>query len=121
MRYECDRWNLYKTDNVVKQHLRESFLWEAFFRGKMPTKCLPEKRLLENIKSGSLFGYVQCNIEVPENLREAFANFPPIFRNINVGRDDISPSMKEFAEKGILTQPRRMLISSDFLGEWNNL
>ena len=77
---------------------------------------LREERLLENMKSGSLFGYVQCDIEVPENLREAFANFPPICKNIKVGRDDIGPFMKEYAEKeGILTQPRRMVISSYFL------
>ena len=50
---------------------------------------LREERFWENIKSGSLFGYVQLNIEVPENLREAFADFPPIFKNNDVGRDDI--------------------------------
>ena len=102
--YECDWWSLYKTDNIVKQHLRESFPY------KMP---LREERLLENMKSGGLFGYVQCDIEVAENLREAFAYFPPICKNIKVGRDDIGTFMKEYAEKeGILTQPRRMVISS---------
>ena len=54
---------------------------------------------MENIKSGSLFGYVQGDIEVPENLREAFANFPPIFKIFTVGGDDIGPFMKEYAEK----------------------
>ena len=58
--YECDWWKKYKTDNIVKQHLRESFPY------KMP---LREKRLLEVIKSGSLFVYVQCVIEVPENIK----------------------------------------------------
>ena len=58
--YECDWWKMYTTDNIVKQLLRESF------PSKMP---LREERLLENIKFGSLFGYVQCDIEVPENLR----------------------------------------------------
>ena len=81
-----------------------------------PTKCLLEKKFLENIKSGSLFGYVQCDIEVTENLREAFANFPPNYKKIIVGGDDIGPFMKESAEKeGILTQSRRMLTSSYFL------
>ena len=77
---------------------------------------LREKRLLENIKSGNLCGYVQCDIEVTENLVEAFTNFPPIFNNINVDRDDIRPFMKEYAEKErLLTQPRRMLISNYFM------
>ena len=96
---------MYRTDNFVEQHLRESFPYT------MPLK----DRLLQNIKSGSLFGYVQCDIEVPESLREAFANFPPIFKNIIVGRDDIGLFMKEYAQKALLTQIRRMLISSYFL------
>ena len=53
---------------------------------------------------------------MPETLRETFANFSPIFKNINGGRDDIGPFMKEYAEKErLLTQPRRMVISSYFL------
>ena len=62
------------------------------------------------------FGYVQGDIEVLENLREAFSNFPPISKNINVGRGDIGPLMKKCAEKeGILTQPTRILKSRNFL------
>ena len=93
--YECDWWTMYKTDKNAKQHLRESFPYN------MP---LREEKLLGNIKSGSLFGYVQCDIEVPENLREFFVNFPHIFKNINFGRDDSGPFLKEDAEKeGLLT------------------
>ena len=59
---------------------------------------------------------VQCDIEVPKNLREVFANFPPIFKNINVGRDNIGPFMKEYTKKeGLLAQLRKVLISSYFL------
>ena len=68
--YECEWWHLYKTNDVVKQHLRQSFPY------KIP---LSELRLLKRIKNGSLFGHVQCDIEVPPELREQFANFPPIF------------------------------------------
>ena len=83
------------------------------FPHKMP---LREERLLEKIKSGTLFGNVQFHFELPENLREAFINFPPIFKNINVDRDDFGPIKNDFAEKeGLLDQPRRTLISSYFL------
>ena len=76
-----------------------------------------ERRLLENINFGSLFGYVQCDIEIPENLREGLAKFSPIFKNINVGGDGIGPFVNENIEKeGFLTQRRRILISS-FFGE----
>ena len=102
--YDCDWWKTHKTDNSVEQHLRESSSY------KMPLK---EERLLEDTRSGSLFGYVQCDFEVPENLREAFVNFPPVFKNINLGRDDIGPFIKEDAEKEELSsQPTGILISS---------
>ena len=105
--WECERWNLYKTTTCVKEHLRESFPYK---------RTLREESLLEQIRSGKLFGYVQCDTEVPEALKEKFANFPPIFKNTNVGRHDIGSLMKDYAEKeGLLSQPRKMLISSFFL------
>ena len=105
--WECEWWNLYKTTTCVKKHLRESFPYK---------RPLREETLLEQIRSGKLFGYVQCDIEVPEELKEKFANFPPIFKNTNVGRHDIGLLMKDYAEKeGLLCQPRKMLISSYFL------
>ena len=71
---------------------------------------------MQGIIDGRLFGYVQCDIEVPEHLRDYFSNFPPIFKNIAVSRDDIGNLMKQYAEKEIIMiQPRRMLISSFIL------
>ena len=105
--WECEWWNLYKTTTCVKEHLRESFPY------KRPVR---EERLLELIGSGKLFAYVQCDLEVPEELKKKFANFPPIFKNTNVGRHDNGILMKDHAEKEVLLcQPRIMLISSFFL------
>ena len=60
-----------------------------------------------------LFRYVQCDLKVPEHLNAYFANFPPIFKNTVLSRNEIGDLTKEFAEKeGIMSQPRRMLISS---------
>ena len=68
---------------------------------------------MQDIKSRRLFGYVQCDLKVPEHLKTYFTNFPPIFKNTVVSRKDIGHLMKEYAEKdGIMSQPRRMLISS---------
>ena len=64
--WECEWWRLYKTTSNVKLHIRENFPYR---------RSLTEQQLLEGIKKGSLFGYVQCDIEVPENLRVNFANF----------------------------------------------
>ena len=90
----------------IKEHSRESFAYK---------RPLTKERLLEQIRSGKLFGYVQSDIEVPEELKRNFANFLPIFKNTNVGRHDIGLLMKDYAEKkGFLCQTRKMLISSYF-------
>ena len=105
--WECEWWSLYKTDAPVKSYLG------AIFPYKRP---LSEEQLLQKIIDGRLFGYVQCDIEVPEQLRDNFSNFPPIFKDTVVSRDDIGNLMKKYAEKeGIMPQPRRMLISSFIL------
>ena len=68
---------------------------------------------MQEIKSGELFGYVQCDLKVSGRLKAYFANFPPIFKNTVVSRNDIGDLMKEHAEKQrIMSQPKRMLISS---------
>ena len=109
---DCKWWNLYKTTTCVKEHLKESF------PDKRP---LREKRLLEQIRSGKLFGNVQCDIEVPEGLQKNINKFPPIFRNTNVGRHDTGLLMKDYVEKqGLPCQPRKMLISSYFLKKQNS-
>ena len=102
--WECEWWRLYKTTNTIKQHIREHFPYR---------RSLATEQLLEEIKKGKLFGYVQCDIEVPENLRAHFANFPPIFKNTLVSKSDIGDLMKDYAEEErLLSQPRKMLISS---------
>ena len=52
--WECEWWRLYKTANTVKQHIREQFPYR---------RSLAVEQLLEEIKEGDLFGYVQCVIE----------------------------------------------------------
>ena len=76
-------------------------------------RSLAAEQILEEIKKGKLFGYVQCNIEVPEILRSNFDNFSPMFKNTLVSKNDIDDLMKTYAEEeGIMSQPRKMLISS---------
>ena len=105
--WECKWWSLYKTDASVKSHLRENFPYK---------RPLSEEQLLQGIIDGRLFGYVQCDIEVSDHLQNYFSNFPPIFKNTVVSREDIGNLMRESAEKeNIMAQPRRMLISSFIL------
>ena len=102
--WECKWWELYRTDATVKNHLRAKFPYQ---------RPHSEERLMQEIRSGKLFGYVQCDLKVPEHLKIYFVNFPRIFTNTIVSRNDIGQLMKEYAEKeGVMSQPRKKLISS---------
>ena len=102
--WECEWWRLYKTTKTVKQPFQEHFPYR---------RSLAAEQLLGEIKEGKLFGYVQCDIGVPENLRSKILNFPPIFKNTSVSKSDIGDLMKNHAEEErLLSQPRKMLISS---------
>ena len=60
-----------------------------------------------------LYGYVQCDFEVPEILRANFTNFTSIFKCTLVSKSVIENLMKNYAEEErLLSQPRKMLISS---------
>ena len=101
--WEFEWWRLYKTSTIVKLHIRENFPYR---------RSLTKQQLLEGMKKGNFFGYVQRDIEAPENLRENFANFRPVFKNILVSKNDIGDLMKTYAEEEeIMSQPRKMLIS----------
>ena len=80
---------------------------KTFFR-----LSLAAVQLLKEIKKRKLFGYVQCDIRLLENLRSKFAEFPPIFRSALVSKSDIGSPMKNFAEKGTRSQPRKIVVSS---------
>ena len=58
--WKCEWWRLYKTTTNVKLHIRENFSYR---------RSLTEQHLLEGRKKGSLFGYVQCDIEVPKKFK----------------------------------------------------
>ena len=66
----------------------------------------------ENNGAG-LFRYVQCEVYVPEHLKNYFSNFPPTFKKIVANRTDIGNLMRESAQKeGRIVQRGRTLISS---------
>ena len=72
-------------------------------------------QILEELREGKLFGYLQCDIEVPGILRGNIANFPPIFKYTLVskgGIGDLVKTMHYAEEKRLLSQPRKKLISS---------
>ena len=88
--WECEWWRLYRTSNNVKQHIREHFPYR---------RSLAAEQLLEEIKEGKLFGYVQCDIEVPEKMRSKLVNFPQVFKKTIVSRSDFGDLMKTMPKK----------------------
>ena len=105
--WECEWWRLYKTTNTVKQYIREHFPYR---------RSLAAEQLLEEINERKLFGYLQSDIEIPENWRSKFVIFPPIFKNTLVSKSDIGDLIKNYAEaERLLSQPQKMLISSFIL------
>ena len=101
---ECEWWDQVQKSSILKDHVRKNFPYKLPLSSETP---------LTRIHEDKLFGYVQCDLEVPEELREQFANFPPIFKNCDVGRENIGKFMLEYAEKNaLLLKPQRMLILS---------
>ena len=102
--WECEWRRLYKTTNIVKQHMRENFPYRHL---------LARVQLLEEIKEGKLFSYVQCDIEVPKKLRSKFNKFPQIFKISLVNKSDIRNLIKNYAEEQrLLSRPHKKLITS---------
>ena len=55
---------------------------------------MTEAQVLEAVKEDTLFGMVECDNEVPEDLKAYFAEMTPIFKNIHVAVEDIGEPMK---------------------------
>ena len=105
--WECE-WHRMKKDRDVQHIVKSLDLCK-------PKYNLNADTILEGVKNGSLFGVLLCDIETPDSLKEKFSEFCPIFKNAEVSREDISPLMRDFAEKTkCLSQPRKMLIGSYF-------
>ena len=110
--YECQWDHLKKCNKQIKKFLQKKN--KNTFR-KKTLKGLSVQQICNLVQKEAIFGVVQCDIEVPEELREEFAEFPPIFKNVDISRKDIGEHMLKFAEdRNLLSQPRRSMISSFF-------
>ena len=78
--WECSWWDQFKNNVDVKNHVRTHFPFK---------RPLSTNSLVQNIRNETMFGYVQCDLSVPDVLEAKFFNFSPIFKNIDVTRNDI--------------------------------
>ena len=108
--YECQWRRIKKTNSQVQQ-----FLNSKFNRPLDHHKTLTQDQILSAIRNESLFGVVECDVRVPDALKPKFAEMCPIFKNIEISREDIGQHMQTFAEEeNIMSQPRRSLVGSYF-------
>ena len=56
-------------------------------------KYLTQDQVIQYIKDGRIFGFVECDIEVPDHLKEYFSEMTPIFKNVDVCLDDVGEFM----------------------------
>ncbi|KAK7093429.1 hypothetical protein V1264_007188 [Littorina saxatilis] len=111
--WECE-WEKRKTEDWEVQ----DFISNRYKRVDPLTDYpIAKEDIEEAVQKGSLFGLIQCNIEVPDHLQEHFQELQPIFKNTNVSRDDIGDFMRKYCEtNNLLRQPRRTLVAS-YYGE----
>jgi hypothetical protein len=46
-----------------------------------------------------MFGALEVDLQVPDDLKGTFAEMSPVFKNTHVSRDDIGDHMKTYAEE----------------------
>ena len=78
--WECSWWDQFKNKVDVKNHVRTHFPFK---------RPISANSLVQNITNEKPFGYVQCDLSVPDELKAKFSNFSPIFKNIDVSRNEI--------------------------------
>ena len=76
---------------------------------------LTQAEILEGIKQGTIFGAAECDIHVPDELKEKFSEMTPIFKNTIVTENDIGEHMQSFLKgRDEKFKPTRYLIGSMF-------
>lgn len=56
----------------------------VLFGGK---RYISQGSALKAIRSGEFFGFIECDIHVPELLKEKYAEMSLIFKNVDIGRE----------------------------------
>ena len=76
-----------------------------------------QDQIIKYIQDGHLFGFVECDIEVPEHLKEYFSEMTPIFKNTEVSLKDIGEFMQEYAKQHNIKDVPRLLLIGTYFGK----
>jgi predicted NAD-dependent protein-ADP-ribosyltransferase YbiA (DUF1768 family) len=94
--------------NVILSNIIKGSL--PIYYQQNPGKC-SEDELLKAVKDGTLFGMIEVDIKVPNELYSKFAEMSPLFCNVNVGAEDCGSFMKQYmVDNQLNLKPRRMLV-----------
>jgi hypothetical protein len=106
--WECD-WRAEVQSDPEKLRFL-SILFRSLYPRQEPASF---ERYVQQIEDGSFFGMVECDIVVPQELQSKFSEMAPIFKNVEVGSDQLGEGMIEAAKQsGYLRRPTKMLIGS---------
>ena len=90
-----------RRDPVVKKCLDA-----AFPRRRHARWTMTSQQILSGVRAGTVFGLIECDLCVPEALREHFAEMQPVFKNIRLTRDDLRPFLGSYrGDKILLATP----------------
>ena len=105
--WECE-WKEMRRDPAVRKCLDA-----AFPRRRHARWTMTSQQILSCVRARTVFGMIECDICVPEELREHFAEMQPVFKYIRLTRDDLLPFRHRYAEEhNNMSTPRRMLVGS---------
>ena len=110
--WECEWRDMKKTNKELQR-----FISTRLRRPLDKVKTLTLQTILDAVRNEKIFGCIECDIHVPEHLRDKFSEMCPVFKNTEISRDDIGEFMKAYAEENdIMVRPRRSLVGS-MIGE----
>ncbi len=86
--WECEWKKMQATDADLQE-----FLTTRFQRPLENKRTMSEEEVKSAVLSGELFGLIECDVSVPEELKDHFAELQPIFKNVDMSREDIGETM----------------------------
>ena len=103
--WECE-WRTYLKNNTVHN---------SYKYPKEDKQRMTKLEILEAIKNDEMFGAVEVDINVPDDLKHHFQEMPPVFKNTTISRDDIGDYMQDYLDHYEKTfKDTRYLIGSMF-------
>ena len=91
--WEKDWQALVTQQPEIKAYLKQHRTYTHF------KKYLTQNQIVQYIQDACLFGFVECNIEVPDHLKDYFSEMTPIFKNTEVSLNDVGQHMQEYAKE----------------------